>query len=144
MRKVLIFLSGVYLILFGAFQLARFWLRYDFIMAMAAGAHRVFLAMNFGVFSFFGLLSIIMGIGLIYRKNWAREMLVVISLFGLFFGVSLIIIYAYLRYMLPYGSLAVIHIEGLYYWSHVVFCLIAAPLFFVVFFTRKSVISFFK
>jgi hypothetical protein len=145
MRKLLVQLSGFYLLVFGAFQFARFWPRYNFIMEYPGGYYRAFLAMNFGIFSLFGLLSIIMGFGILSFKNWARNMLLIISGLGLFSGISMVILMACLHFMMPAGSgpITVSSLLNVYYWVHVLTCLVLAPAFFLYLFTRRSIVKLF-
>ncbi|MFA5148235.1 MAG: hypothetical protein WC491_03810 [Candidatus Omnitrophota bacterium] len=145
MRKLLVQLSGFYLLVFGAFQLARFWVRYNYIFANADVVHRGFLAINFTIFSFFGILSIVMGFGIISYKNWARNLLLVLSGLGFFSGVSILVFIAFLRFFMPIGTgpTSVTSILNVYYWLHVLTCLVIAPAFFLYLFTRRSIIKLF-
>lgn len=145
MGKLLVKLSGFYLLVFGAFHLARFWPRYDFIMANSDTYHRMFYSMNFTIITLFAVISIIMGIGLLLFRNWARNMLLVLSVLAIIFGLSIFIITYFLHYMLPagIGPMAVRDIRGLYYWLEVLVCLVVMPSLFLFFFTRRSTIKLF-
>jgi hypothetical protein len=145
MRKLLVQLSGFYLLCFGAFQLARFWVRYNYIFSNTDIVHRGFLAINFTIFTCFGILSIVMGFGILSYKNWARNILLVISGLGFFSGVSILIFIAFLRFFMPSGNgpTSVSSILNVYYWLHVFICLVAAPAFFLYLFTRRSIIKLF-
>ena len=143
MKKIIVFLSGIYLAVFGMFQLVRFWPRYHFIMDQTPSLHRMFLAINFCVFSIFGLLYVVMGLGLIYRRCWAKNLLIVISSFALFFGASLAVGSTYVYFMSPYGATAISEVYNLYYWVYTLSFLIVMPAFFLIFFTRRSVKALF-
>jgi len=145
MRKLLVQISGLYLLVLGAFHLARFWPRYHFILDCSDAHHRMFYSINFTVITLFAVLSIIMGFGLLSFKNWARNMVLAISVIALLFGVSIFVMIRFLHHMLPagIGPAAVADIQGLYYWLEVLGCLIVAPALFLYLFTRRSIIKLF-
>ncbi len=145
MRKILVQLSGLYLLVLGGFHLARFWPRYHFILNCPDAHLRMFYSINFTVITLFAVLSIIMGFGLLSFRNWARNMLLVLSVLALLFGLSIFVMVRFLHHMLPagIGPTAVENIRGLYYWLEVLGCLILAPGFFLYLFTRRSVIKLF-
>ena len=138
MNKIITFLSGIYLAVFGAFQLVRLLPRYNFIMGLTPSPHHTFLAVNFGIVSTLGLLCVIIGLGLIYRQAWARSMVIVASIFSLFFGITIVVCMTWLYFMLPYGGSAVSETYTLYYWVYLLICLIIMPAFFLIFFSREK------
>jgi hypothetical protein len=145
MRKLLVRLSGLYLLVFGAFHLTRFWPRYNFIIDCPDAHLRMFYSINFTIITLFAVLAIVMGFGLISFKNWARNMALALSVIAILFGVSIFIMIRFLHHMLPagVGPMAVNDIRGLYYWLEVLLCLVLVPSFFLYLFTRRSIIKLF-
>jgi len=145
MRKMLVQLSGLYLLDLGAFHLVRFLPRYHFILNCADDHMQMFYSINFTVITLFAVLSIVMGFGLLSFRNWARNMVLALSVMAMLFGVSIFVMIYFLRHMLPVGigPAAVENIRVLYYWLEVLGCLILAPAFFLYLFTRRSVIKLF-
>lgn len=81
----------------------------------------------------FGLWLILTGIGIMLRKNWARYSLFTMSCFAIFIGLFMYLVAFLQRIAFP-GN-----ISNLIFYAIPTIFLIAIPIYFLIFFSRKSV-----
>jgi len=135
MKKLLIVLSGIYIIIVG-------------IIAAAPGfsylnlrSHKGDLSgVIGGIFIFFicGLWIVLTGIGIIRKKNWARYSLFVMSYFAIFTGLILYVVAFFIR-ISSHGNNQNPALTSLILFAISTVFFIGIPLSFLIFFTRKSV-----
>jgi hypothetical protein len=97
------------------------------------------MALGLGVIFFCAVCFVLVGVGIIIRKNWARICLLAVSWFGLFEGIAIIMAAVFLplaktatHKSIPAGALFVTIL-------FLTIFLVAIPVYFLIFFTRKSV-----
>lgn len=141
MKKFFTVLSGLYLT--GVGLLSGLLLILSYFFVAQSGAQQI-QAANF-VFSaiinlVLGSAVVVTGIGIILRKNWARYALFVLSGFAIFTGLIMSIFIIFMP--LPVDSTATAQTMPLVKTSFLIFAsvfFLAIPVFFFIFFSRKSV-----
>lgn len=142
MEKLIINISGAYVLTVGGFILATMvfgFLASNQLMALLHKSHSFCIA-TFAYFLLLVIWPILTGLGLIFRKNWSRYSLFAMSVFTFFIGisssVSLIFFpqYVYSVQTKPGGYIT----ETLFSIINTIF-FIGIPIYFIIFFNRRSV-----
>ncbi len=132
MRKFFVILSGVYITILGIFIISTFSI--SIFLHLNKFKDRLPTAIT-GIFIFvmLGLWAVLTGIGIICKKNWARYSLFAMSFFTIFIGLI-----CYLATFIPRAAVPDNTSELIFFAIPAVF-LIAIPIYFLVFFNRRSI-----
>ena len=140
MKKFIVVLIGIYLILIGVLGLLILLVGL-FLSPKTSSAEIAkfdfFKVQVLIISSVFALWPVITGLGIILRKNWARFSAFVISVFAIFTGLLISLLFLFVPS--PQNSPVDYKIIKLIILGFFFVFFIAIPLFFVIFFTRKSV-----
>lgn len=139
-KKILIILSGVYLVLIGTlaavgYLISIFSLSKEFKLQMPQFI--TFKPIFEVLCIIFLLCPIIIGLGIILKKNWARFSILLLSVFGIIIGFLSSIVLLVVPF--PQDSKVNYPVVKLMIFVFYFIIFIAIPMFFIIFFNRKSV-----